>query len=151
MCPLGGSVTGVFVGRFDGVSIRRFDGVSIRRLCWFSGGASVWSDLLIQCTHPKHISYLRCLHTNTHSGEGREDKDAYSVKERKRYLVACVYAHKSIQHSSAVPGVHACWRALEALLEALLEAFWLWNHWHLCGQGFPLSWVAVSYWSTSCR
>ena len=33
MCSLGGSVTDVFVGRFDGVSIRRFDGVSIRRLC----------------------------------------------------------------------------------------------------------------------
>ena len=30
----------------------------IWRLCLFSGGAIVWSDLLIQCTHPRHFSYL---------------------------------------------------------------------------------------------
>ena len=62
------------IGTFDGVSAGRYDGVSIGkfiwRLCLFWGGAIVWSDLLIQYTHPKHFSFLGA-YTRREVGEGK--------------------------------------------------------------------------------
>ena len=77
-----GRCDGVSVGRFDGVSVGRCDGVSVGRcdgvsvgkfiwrLCLFWGGAIVWSDLLIQYTHPKHFSFLGA-YTRREVGEGK--------------------------------------------------------------------------------
>lgn len=62
----------------------------IWRLCLFSGGAIVWSDLLIQCTHPRYFSYLGA-YKHTYKGgvggrEGEGGRGPCSVSERRRNL-----------------------------------------------------------------
>ena len=103
------------IGKCDGVSVGRCDGVSVgkfnRRLCLFWGGAIVWSDLLIQCTHPKHFSYLGA-YKRREVGEGKGEGGRGDYVQRGRgggtYLVACVDVHKLIYHSSAVVDVRVC-------------------------------------------